>query len=138
MCFCFLIIHKWADCIFVSGYTRQALGSQLTLVGGGQLRGMFDAFLGVDRGLLASGSLQAPGYMALFTSGSLFPSCKKSSENFLKSAPAQDHQEREKKGRRTGSKVGSRWALGRGGHRRGPGPHSVPVAKGSSPGQVPP
>ena len=28
--------------------------------------------------------------------------------------------------------------VGRGGHRRGPGPHSVPVAEGSSSGQVPP
>ena len=98
MCFCFLIIHKLADCIFVSGYTRQALGSQLTLVGGGQLRGMFDAFLGVDRGLLASGSLQAPGYMDLFTSGSLFPSCKESSENLFEKCSSSGPPGKRKKG----------------------------------------
>ena len=28
------MIRKWADCIFMSSYTRQALGSQLMLVEG--------------------------------------------------------------------------------------------------------
>ena len=142
MCLCFLMIRKWADCIFMSSYTRQALGSQPMLVEGvaNSVAHLMPYWVwtGVSWPRVLSRHQDTWVYSPLEASS---PATRSLQKTQLNTAPVRDRQEKEKKGRRTGSKQGSCWGLGKEeGAGGGPGlaQHSFPAAKCSSPCQMSP